>query len=809
MCYNINRNFVGDFMDYQQILNDSQYQAVIATEGPVMVSAGAGSGKTRVLTYRVAYMLTELHVAPHNIVAITFTNKAANEMKERIVKFEPNGKDVNVSTIHSLCARLLRQYISYLPEYKDNFSIYTDKEQKQVFKDVFVSMSINKTETQLKDKILNHFYKIKNDCLDIDEYCNIHKYFHEIAYVKRFYEEYSRQLIKNNAMDFDDLLINLYKLLKTCDDVRISIQKKFMYLLVDEFQDTNNLQYEILKIMTNENSNIFAVGDEDQSIYSWRGANADIMMQFLKDFPDTKVVKLEKNYRSTKSILDKANELIKNNHNRLEKELYTDNDGGESVEYYSGYEESEEAEYVARHIYMLHNQGVPYNEMAILMRLNALTRPFEEKLLSLNIPHKIYNGFKFYDRAEIKATLAYLTAITNPSDNNNLLKIINFPKRGIGETSIAQLVQLADAKKCSLKEIIIESRNLDIKSALKNKLQDLAKLLQDIDQKSKELGIYDLIFYIVDEAKIRESFDKNDETEYERFMNVNSLIDSIREFENLNPEGTIVDYLQTVSLTAQIDEEDNSNGVVLATVHGAKGLEFDVVFIVGLEEKIFPISRDEGDDLEEERRLMYVAITRAKKKLYLTNAKSRFMYGKREPSVASRFLKELGMIKDKAFDYVSPYGEYANRIYGQKSYGDSSNYNNYSNGEYNNSSDYNSGYGNSYSSYTQSSQGYVANYSKYTTKSSSKVNNYVKNNLQSIPKKVDINSIKGLNKGIAKTNVDLSKAVVGAKVYHPKFGGGVIVNTQDVGSSGCVTIDFEAFGKKALNLEYAPITFLD
>lgn len=751
-------------MDYKLLLNDAQYEAVISTEGPVIVSAGAGSGKTRVLTYRVAYLLTELHISPQNIVAITFTNKASNEMKERIAKYEEAGRDVNVSTIHSLCARLLRMYVSFLPNYKDNFSIYTDKEQKQVFKQIFVSMNIDKSESQLKESILSHFYKIKNDCLSIDEYCSIHKFFKEIPYVKNFYEEYQKELIKNNAMDFDDLLINMYKLLKTSEEVRYSIQKKIKYLLVDEFQDTNNLQYEILKLLVGPNRNIFVVGDEDQSIYSWRGANSDIMMQFLRDFKDAKVIKLEKNYRSTKEILSKANELIKNNKNRLDKELFTDNDKGQPIEFYSGYEEGEEADFVARHIYMLHNQGVPYNEIAVLMRLNALTRPFEEKLLTLNIPYKVYNGFKFYDRAEIKSTLAYLTAIANPMDNNNILRLINFPKRGIGEASIEKLLELADAKKCSVKDVIINVRNLDLKSNLKTKLDDLGKLLVEIDQKANELNLYELILYIVDRTKIREAFDKNDETEYERFMNVNQLIESIRDYSKLNPEGGIVDYLQTVSLTAQIDEEDTKNGVVLATIHGAKGLEFDAVFVVGLEEKLFPVSRCEDENIEEERRLMYVAITRAKKSLYLTNAKSRFMYGKREMSLSSRFLKELDFIKDKKLDYISPYGEY-------KSTGTI----NYA---------------------TKKKENFTASF----------VNG---NNFQTIPKKANLNSIKGLSKGMPKRDFDLEKVEVGAKVFHPKFGMGIIESTKDFMKNRCVVIDFELFGKKALSLDFAPIKFVD
>lgn len=758
-------------MDYSKILNEAQLQAVQTTEGPVMVSAGAGSGKTRLLTYRVAYLITECKVEPYNILAITFTNKAANEMKERINAVAEDGNFVTVSTFHSLCAKLLRTYASFLPDYKENFSIYTDQEQAKIFKTIFTNMGFDKTDEKLKNDIKHHIYRVKNDGVDIDEYCKVHSYVRNINYVKKVYDEYQSELIRNNAMDFDDLLINFYKLLKCNDEVRSSIQNRYKYIHVDEFQDTNRLQYEIVKLMAEKHKNILIVGDEDQSIYSWRGANIDNIFKFTKDFENCKIIKLEKNYRSTKAILEKANSLIKNNENRLDKQLYTDNDQGDNVEFYSGYEESEEADYVVRRIFALHNQGIPYNQMAILMRINALTRPFEEKLLNLNIPHKIYNGFKFYDRLEIKNTLAYLIALANPSDDTNMLRIINFPKRGIGETSINQLQEMAIAKKTSLKNIIINSRTLDLKSALKTKVESLSSLLVDIENKSKEMGLYDLVSFIIDRAGILNSFDKSDDTEYERWMNVNSLLNSIQDYEKLNPEASLIDYLQTISLTAQIDEEDNSQGVVLATVHGAKGLEFDVVFVVGLEEKIFPISRDEEDSLEEERRLMYVAITRARKKLYLTNAKSRFMYGKREPSVSSRFLRELDMIKDKVFDYVSPYGIYANKMYSN-----TSNYND-------NSSNY---------------------------KSNTGVNNFANgNNFQTIPKKVEINAIKGLTKGIQKVSIDVSKVVIGAKVNHPKFGGGVIVDTKEFHKNSCVTIDFEMFGKKSLSLDYAPISFIE
>jgi len=757
-------------MDYSTILNKQQYEAVITTEGPVMVSAGAGSGKTRVLTYRVAYLITECKVKPYNILAITFTNKAANEMKERIARVAEDGELVTVCTFHSLAAKLLRSYASFLPNYDSNFSIYTDQEQAKVYKTIFANLGFNKEDDKLKQDIKNHIYKIKNDGLDIDEYCAIHKFVNCISYVKKVYEEYQRELIRNNAMDFDDLLINLYKLIKTNEEVRVSIQNRYHYIHVDEFQDTNTLQYEIVKILSARSRNILIVGDEDQSIYSWRGANIDNIYKFSKDFPEVKVIKLEENYRSTKAVLEKANKLIRNNENRLDKQLYTQNEQGDSVELFSAYQESDEADYVIRKILQLHNQGIPFNEIAILMRLNALTRPFEEKLLSYNIPHKIYNGFKFYDRAEIKNTLAYLVAVANPNDDNNIMRIINFPKRGIGEASVNQLMELAVASKCSLKQVIINSRNLDLKSALKNKLEPLAKILLQADEKSKE-GIYELIKFIEEEAGILNSFDQKDDTEYERWLNVNSLLNSIKEYEENNPNANFVDYLETISLTNQLDEGNSNGGVILATVHSAKGLEFDAVFVVGLEEKIFPITRDESDSLEEERRLMYVAITRAKKKLFLTNSKSRFMYGKREMTLTSRFLKEIDMVKDKAFDYTSPYGQYS-----------------------------------AYSKPTNFSASFGSPNNKYEKKANtSNGDSYSKETV----KKFDINSIKGLSKGIQKVNIDITKVKIGALVNHPKFGTGRIVEMIDFAKNNCVTIDFELFGEKALSLDYAPITFVE
>ena len=776
-------------MDISKILNKEQMQAVLQTEGPVIVSAGAGSGKTRLLTYRVAYLITECGVAPYNILAITFTNKAANEMKERIAKVTDYGYMVTVCTFHSLCAKLLRQYSSFLPDYNSNYTVYDTEEQDKIYSKIFKSMEIDKNDTEAKD-IKHHISLVKFNYVDIDKYCELNSHLDCVDNLKRVYESYQKELVRNNAMDFDDLLINFYKLLKNNEEVRLSIQNKFKYIHVDEFQDTNALQYEIVRLIAEQHKNILIVGDEDQSIYSWRGANIGNLMKFKQDFPNYKIFKLQQNYRSTKAIIEKANKLIKNNNSRIDKNLFTENEDGDSVELYSGYEESDEADFVVRQIALKHKLGTPYSEMAILMRLNALTRPFEEKLLAYNIPHKIYNGFKFYDRAEIKSTLSYLFAVSNPNDNNNVERLINFPKRGIGQTSITQLNEMAIMKKCSLKDIIINNRIYDLKPSLKKKLEPLADILINIDKKSKESGLYDLICYIVEEAGILDSFDKKDKTEYDRWLNVNSLIKSIQDYETANPEANFTEYLESISLMSQIDE-DNQDGVSIATVHSAKGLEFDVVFIVGLEDKIFPISRDDSD-IEEERRLMYVAITRAKKKLFLTNAKSRFMYGRREPSMPSKFLKEIDMLKDKVYDYTSPYGEYANNYYSGGGYS-----NGYTKSGY---KSYTGGYG---SNTNKDSNSYSSN--QYTSGS------YYKNTSSNINSndKIDISAIKGISKGMPKKNLDAEKIKVGAKVSHPKFGEGTIVDMSDFANNSCVSIEFDLFGKKALSLDYAPITFIE
>ncbi len=744
-------------MDYKTLLNNEQYNAVVCTEGPVLVSAGAGSGKTRLLTYRIAYLITECNVPAHKILAITFTNKAANEMKERIEKIAPDGELVTVSTFHSFCARMLRAYASFIPNYKENFTIYSDNDTSKLMKDIFKEMNIS--DENIKDEFKHNISVIKNDNMSIEEYVKIFKYDSTIIEFERFYRTYQNELIKNNAMDFDDLLINFYNLISTNQEVLDSIQNKYTYFSVDEFQDTNKIQYDIVKLLASKTRNVLIVGDEDQSIYGWRGANIDNIFNFTKDFPDAKIFKLEQNYRSTKKILDRANLIIKNNRNRLEKKLYTENEDGTDVFYYQAMSESDEADFVIRSIIRMYESGVPYHEMAILMRLNALSRTFEEKLLNYSIPHIMYNGFKFFERAEIKSVLAYLTAIVNPSDDISFARIINFPKRGIGETSIEKLLEISAKNKMPLKEVVMNYENEILPTALKDKLKDLKTLFLDLQENIDKLSMYEFFTYMLEKTNVLKSFDLENEQDYERYLNIGSLVNSVREYEEANQDATIIDYLQSVTLSSAMDNDDGK-GVVIATVHGAKGLEFDTVYIVGCEEKIFPISRDDNDDIEEERRLMYVAITRAKKNLVITSSSSRYMYGRREYSAKSRFLYELDLVSDRQIN--SNYTTY-NNYNGYNKYNNSNNYNKYTGGNMNN---------------LESNQNKSFNYT------------FNKNTIE-------------------KKSIDFSKIKVGAKVNHPKFGLGEITEVTPNSSNHCVKIKFDGVGEKMLSLDYAPIEFVD
>ena len=622
------------------MLNEIQQKIVEHTEGPVMVLAGAGSGKTRVLTHRIAYIL-ENHLANYTeILAITFTNKAANEIKQRLYDMGLPRVPVWAMTFHSMCCKILRKEAHYLDGYDSNFTIYDEQDKKSVIKRILKEKNLK--DDDLLNQVSDKLSTLKMSNMTIDEYKKYACYTENDYTVFEVMQNYIDRLKQDNAMDFDDLINNTLFLLKNFEEVRTKYQLQFRYILVDEFQDTNQTQYELVKILGAYHKNVFAVGDEDQSIYSWRGASIDNIKRFLNDFQNSTLYKLEQNYRSTKTIIENANKIIKNNQNRIDKTLFTENEAGATVVYNKCNTDRDEAEFVSTTILgLVRSKGYNFNDIAVLLRLNALTRNFEEKFVNYNIPYKIFGGVKFFERAEIKNVMAYLRLIINKQDEESFSRVINFPKRGIGDGAIEQLK--ASGYGASLLDMVY-SLDENVSGTLA-KFLPFKHLMRDFEQKSTELELYDFVCYVVKETKILEQYDSGSDEDYNRKLNIGEFLQNVKNYSVENPDKTLVDYLQTISLSTDIDgyvEEDQS--VALATVHSVKGLEFKVFFVVGLEEKYFPIVRLEDDDfdLEEERRLMYVAITRAKERLYLSCARSRYMYGKQNFSKVSRFVKELG-----------------------------------------------------------------------------------------------------------------------------------------------------------------------
>ena len=727
-------------MEYK--LNDLQQQIVNHTEGPVMVLAGAGSGKTSVLTQRIANILNRGLAYPVQILAITFTNKAAGEMRARLSNICQNADYIWAQTFHSFCARILRYEIDKLDGYNRNFSIYDETDKKNVLKKVIKANEL-KEEDYLQN-LLHDISSYKNANLSLDEYAGLNSFRPNFETNIKLMQDYEQAMKQNNALDFDDLLIKTLQLFKNNQEVREKYQNQFKYILVDEFQDTNQVQYDLVKILAGKYNNIFAVGDEDQSIYSWRGANVANIQKFLKDFAGTTLYKLEQNYRSTKNIIECANKVIKHNQNRIDKTLFTDNENGIKVQYFNKYSDREEAEFVVQEIYNLaHNLGYEYKDIAILMRLNALTRSFEDKLLMYDIPYRVFGGLKFYDRQEIKNVLAYLKLIINPQDNESFNRIINFPKRSIGDMTIAKLVSLSGG--ISLMKTIDSLSELDyVRDKGLIKFKEFKSVIDDFRQKSTELKVSELVKYIVKTLNLEAVYATGKDEDEHRMANLDELVASIKEFEEDNENISLEEYLQNVSLISDIDTfDDETNAVTLATVHSAKGLEFKVVFVVGLEERYFPIIRDGSSpsDMEEERRLMYVAVTRARERLYLTNASTRYMYGSVNYTLPSRFLGEMGFGKVK----TSPVKEYS---FSQNKSND---------------------FGSSYS----------MNYTKPIS-----------------------SSIASASKSTLKPNAHQSFKV-GDRVEHSKFGKGVVVSYQS--ASDILTVNFEKIGNKVLSPKFAPI----
>jgi ATP-dependent DNA helicase UvrD/PcrA len=636
-------------------LNPMQRIAVECTEGPQLIIAGAGSGKTRVITHKIAYLIKVKHVAPWRIFASTFTNKAANEMKERVIKTLdlPGEVRLNISTFHSLCARFLRKE-AHKVDLNPHFTIIDDRDQKALLKDCLKIMNIEKED--FSPKQAREMISMAKSNL-----CEPENLIEEIPgmvpdYFPELYKMYQKRLVKSDAADFDDLILYMTRLLQNDPETRRFYQERFQYILVDEYQDTNLLQYEFIRILAGDHGNLCVVGDEDQSIYSWRGAKISNLLDFSKHFKGTKLIKLEQNYRSTKSILRAADAVISKNLERIGKTLWTDRPEGDPVFLIKAMDEKDEAKIVIETMLSIHHlAGIPLKEMAIFYRQNSLSRPFEDEIRRRKVPYRIVGGMRFYDRAEIKDMLAYLKVAVNPNNSISLQRIINVPARGIGAKTVQKLILLGGEKNLTLfqtlgyavKEKILPSR-------ANNKVAEFLEYLKKWHRDHENMPAFDLFRMILEESGYIKALDdlKNLEA-LSRRENILELQNAIQEFFEMTPGATLENYFETLSLTSPVDElQSKDDFISMMTLHCAKGLEFNTVFLVGLEDPIFPSRRtvEETGNLEEERRLFYVGITRAKDRLFLTNADSRMRYGSRDWNLPSIFLNEIPMEYTRRWD---------------------------------------------------------------------------------------------------------------------------------------------------------------
>ena len=791
-------------------LNEEQTGPVLQTEGAVLVLAGAGSGKTRVLTTRIAYLMEEKGVPADAILAITFTNKAANEMKERLSQIVDVSRSW-VCTIHSMCVRILRMFPTEAG-IQSNFSIYSETERNNIIKRAFQECDFD--DEKLLKNVKWHIANAKTLGYDPDRYAVEYKGENDIDDIVKVYARYQKHLRENNALDFDDLLNETRNLLYRNDEVREYLGGRFRYILVDEFQDTNEVQFEIIKLLSSVHGNLFAVGDDDQSIYGWRGAKIENILHFEKSFKNAKVFKLERNYRSTKNILKLANTVIRNNGRRKKKTLWTENDEGAPAKVHESEEESGEARFIAHTIAGLLRQGYQYSDFAILMRLNALTRSFEQEFTGDGIPYKVFGGFKFFERKEIKDLLAYLRIVNNPFDSEAAVRIINFPKRGIGAKTVEALQNYAYETELSVYDALIDVDEIGFTSGTRQKLVEFRDLIKNWIIDSQDMPVNELVKKIVEDTKMREAYADDSDESINKRANIEEFINSVEEFSRLNPEANLTDYLNQVTLSSDTDEMDDGNYVTLATVHAVKGLEFKCVFVCGLEENILPVSRavNNDDDMEEERRLMYVAITRAKERLYLTRSKSRYLYGKREPTMRSRFLKELSSELDMPQEIRS-------RSFGYSDWDDPESYGNgaYGGGRYSSNDDFGGrrtsfggGYGDSTRQNTSITRSAWNGGSSYGG-SSSYGSSYGSQTSQTTQRKGGGNGF--VYGGVGKASPvkptagkDLSQFGVGVKVKHPKFGLGTIITVQGTGSNMILNIAFEGVGIKQLSASLAPLT---
>lgn len=628
-------------------LNQDQKRAVESTQGPLLIVAGAGSGKTRVLTHRVAWLLSEKKVHPWNILAITFTNKAAREMKERIHRLVGSeAEDIWISTFHSMCVRILRRDIDRIG-FNRNFTILDSSDQLTVMKQILKEKNLDPKQFPPRG-MLNRISNAKNQlwsAQDLKEQSR--NYTDDIA--AQVYEAYQDKLRTNQSLDFDDLLLETVRLFQQVPQVLDYYKKKFQYIHVDEYQDTNHVQYVLVQMLADHHRNLCVVGDSDQSIYRFRGADITNILHFERDYPDAQVIKLEKNYRSTKTILNAANEVISHNSERKPKKLWTENEQGEQVQLFEAENEHDEAYYVADTIRKEKQDGGKYSDFSILYRTNAQSRVMEEVLVKSNIPYRMIGGLKFYDRKEIKDLLAYLRLVVNPDDDLSLRRVINVPKRGIGAATLDKIARFADSQEISMFRALLEVEEIGLSQRFIQSLVGFAQMIKELNAMMDYLSAGEITETVLDRSGYREELKKEDTVEAaSRLENIDEFLSVTQEFESKNEDKSLVAFLTELALISDVDSlEEESDGeedsVTLMTLHSAKGLEFPQVFLIGMEDGLFPHSRtlDDPEELEEERRLAYVGITRAQKKLYLTRAKNRMLYGRTNAHPPSVFLKEI------------------------------------------------------------------------------------------------------------------------------------------------------------------------
>ncbi|MEI3359974.1 MAG: DNA helicase PcrA [Clostridia bacterium] len=763
-------------------LNDKQKEAVLATDGPCLVIAGAGSGKTKVLTHKIAYDI-ESGIKPWNILAITFTNKAANEMKERIEKLIGDAaKDLWMGTFHSICVRILRRYIDRIG-YKTDFVIFDTSDQKTLIKECLKTLKVD--DKIFTDRgVLSEISNGKNEMLEPKAYGVKYAGDFRKKTIAEIYELYQRRLRENNAIDFDDIINFTIKILSENPDVLDYYTEKFKYILVDEYQDTNKAQFTLVSLLASKYGNVTAVGDNDQGIYSFRGADISNILNFERDFPGTKIIKLEQNYRCTGNILKAANAVIKHNENKYDKKLWTENEEGHLPCIYCGEDEYDEGRYIVEQINHLKTEEYYKNsDFTILYRMNAQSRAIEDILMREGIPYKVIGGLKFYERKEIKDIIAYLRLIHNSADNLSLKRIINEPKRGIGKTSIEQIQEISDKTGNSMYEIIRNAQEYGLTRVFSNS-RDFIEQIEYLKSKKDELKISDLIKETLNKTGYTKALENENSVEAEtRIENLEEFLTVAIEFEEESADNTLAEFLENITLSSDIDGmEDQDNSITLMTLHSAKGLEFPVVFLVGMEEGIFPGYKTIGEPqaLEEERRLFYVGITRAKQYLYLTCAKHRTIFGSTSYNQVSRFVKEIPE------ELLEGYAEVVERKSVDKE-------------EF---KDY--GYRWSYG------KGQTVKIFKMSEEDKSAIAKTIgeqgtKSEYQYRTAESFLNSIKQNNQT---NDVDLSKYQVGQRVYHKKFGEGTITKLEQEGNDVKVDLEFDKAGHKRLMAKFAGLEII-